>query len=116
MNDSDISFAELAVLGAIMQTAGLALDRIAVTGRDFRDKRLGDLFDLMRKRHENGEPVDHITMTTTPGLDPILVDRAYEHGWSHPAVDVRAESVTTAALRRRLSAVRCRAGSAEPRC
>lgn len=106
MTDNDIPFAELAVLGAVMQTEGKALDRIAVTGRDFREKRQGDLFDLLRKRHENGEPVDHITMLTlVPANDVPLVDHAYEHGWAYAAVEVHADTMTTAALRRRLASV-----------
>ncbi|WIE54210.1 DnaB-like helicase C-terminal domain-containing protein [Curtobacterium sp. MCBD17_003] len=103
MNDTnDIQWAELAVTGAVMHTQGRALDRIAVTGRDFRDKRHGDVFDLLRLRHEQGLPVDHITMLTIPGIDIAYVDQAYEAGWAHAVVETHAETVATHALRRRL--------------
>ncbi|MCS5487391.1 AAA family ATPase [Curtobacterium flaccumfaciens pv. beticola] len=106
MNDiDDLPASELAVLGAVMQTNGRALDRIAVTGRDFQDGRHGELFDLMRKRHDVGEPVDHITMLMLPGVDVKYVDRAHEMGWAHGVVEVHAEAVATAALRRRLNGV-----------
>ncbi len=106
MNDTtDIHFAELAVLGAIMQTDGRAFDRIAIDGRDFEDGRDGDLFELMRKRHNAGQPVDHITMTTLPKADIRYIDRAFETGWAHAAVATHAETVATSALRRRLNGV-----------
>lgn len=105
MINPDLPFAELAVFGAVMQTDGKALDRIAVAGRDFVDGRHGDLFDLMRKRHERGEPVDHITMTMLPGVDIQYIDAAYESGWAHAVVEVHAETVATEALRRRIGMV-----------
>lgn len=106
MIDNDIPYAELAVVGAVLHTDGRALDKIAVAGRDFRDKRHGDLFDLMRRRHERGEPVDHITMLTlVPAADVQYVDQAFEAGWGHAAVAVHGEAVATDALRRRLSNV-----------
>lgn len=98
--------AELAVLGAVLHTNGKALDRIAVAGRDFVDKRHGDLFDAMRQRHERGEPVDHITMLTLVDAQLVpYVDAAYEAGWSHALVETHAETVANAALRRRLGVV-----------
>ncbi|WP_433953626.1 replicative DNA helicase [Curtobacterium flaccumfaciens] len=105
MIDNDIPYAELAVIGAVMHTDGKALDRIALTGRDFEDARNGAFFDLMRERHDRGEPVDHITMSVLPKMDPLFIDRAYEAGWSHAVVTTHAETVATAALRRRLAVV-----------
>jgi replicative DNA helicase len=102
---SDIPYAELAIIGAVLHTEGRALDKIAVTGRDFREKRHGDLLDRMRDRHSRGEPVDHVTMLSQPNADIAYIDQAYEAGWGHAAVTAHAETVATAALRRRLSAV-----------
>ncbi|MBT1630432.1 replicative DNA helicase [Curtobacterium flaccumfaciens] len=105
MIDNEIPYAELAVIGAVMHTYGKALDRIALAGRDFEDARHGAFFDLMRERHDRGEPVDHITMSVLPKMDPLFIDRAFEAGWSHAVVTTHAETVATAALRRRLVAV-----------
>ncbi|WP_416394203.1 MULTISPECIES: replicative DNA helicase [unclassified Curtobacterium] len=103
--DTEIPRAELAVIGAIMHTNGRAFDRIALAGRDFEDGRHGDLFDLMRQRHDTGLPVDHVTMTMLPKVDVRYIDQAYEAGWYHAVVTTHAEEVATAALRRRLASV-----------
>lgn len=98
----DLTSAELMVLGAVLETDGVCLDDLTLTGEDFHDPKLGSLFDLMRRARLNGQ---HVTYTTLADANPpqaAFIMSLTEHGRWHFAVQQHAEIVAKNALRRRL--------------
>lgn len=97
--------AELAVLGAVIATAGACLDDMSLSGADFSDPRRGDLFDLVKSMYAAGQHVDMVTVMDAAHGHAALVASLSDHTPFAYAVGSYAEIVSTHALRRRLSSV-----------
>lgn len=54
---------EKALLGSVVISPKM-LDTISVTGAHFLDSRFGALFSLVRSIHDQGMPIDHVTLWT----------------------------------------------------
>ena len=100
----DLTSAELGVLGAVLETDGVCLDELTLTGEDFSDPKLGDLFDVMRRARLNGQHVTYATLAdANPGQAAFIMSLT-EHGRFKYAVQEHAGIVSKQALRRRLRA------------
>lgn len=98
----DLTSAELMVLGAVLETDGVCLDDLMLTGADFSDPHLGDLFDSMRRAHLNGGHVTYTTMADANPSQAAFIMSLTEHGRWKFAVQQHAGIVSKNALRRRL--------------
>jgi replicative DNA helicase len=105
MLTDSVGDAELAVLGAVIATAGSCLDDIALTGADFFEPGRGDLFDIMRTRYAAGQHVDMVTMMNAAPGKEVFVASLIDHTPFAYAVEEYAGIVAQHALRRRLSGV-----------
>lgn len=97
--------AELAVLGAVLATAGTALDDIALTGDDFHEPRHGDIFDAMRTEWTEGRPVDAYTLSERMPNDAALLFALTSAPLTTGSVPYYADIVSKRSLRRRLATV-----------
>lgn len=104
----DLVEAEKAILGAVMFTSGECLDDITLTGDDFSDYRLGDVFDVMRGLWRERKPVDLATMTVACPKEQALFIELTDYGYLSYALDTHVELVASDALRRRLGSVAAR--------
>jgi len=99
--------AEKSVVGSVLITEGKCLDDFTLLGEDFYSVRLGKLFDLLRKRYNNQQPCDVISVSSDPDLRKmdIEVSMLYDlTGFVITAEGVAhyAELVHESAVRRRL--------------
>lgn len=102
---NELGNAELAVLGAVMATAGKCLDDIGTVGADFSNPQHGDLFDLMRSMHAKQTHIDLVTVMDASPADRALIASLTDHAPFSYAVESYAEIVATHSMRRKLSAV-----------
>jgi len=113
----DLTSAELGVLGAVLETDGVCLDDLTLTGADFSDPKLGDLFDVMRRARLNGQHVTYATLADANPGEAAFIMSLTEHGRFKYAVADHASIVSKHALRRRLrnaaAVLEARAGSSE---
>lgn len=101
----DLQSAELAVLGAVVASAGEALDEIALRGDDFNDARHGELYDLMVEMHAAGTPVDPVTLSSrNPTMSAFYWGLTEQAPFRH-AVEAYAEIVASHGMHRRLQGV-----------
>jgi len=105
MQIDDLGNAELAVLGAVLSTAGRCMDDLTLTGEDFSDPRNGDIYDAMLKMHRNGLHVDMITLMDADPQRAAFIGTLTDHAPFASAVESYGEIVATNSMRRRLSAV-----------
>lgn len=97
--------AELAVLGAVLSTAGTALDDITLTGNDFHEPRHGEIFDAMRAEWDNGRPVDAYTLSERMPNDAALLFALTSAPLTTGSVPYYVDIVSKRSLRRRLAVV-----------
>lgn len=108
------SNAELAVLGAVIATAGECLDDIALTGNDFANPQHGDLFDTMRTMRNSSKHIDLVTVMDAAPKQQAFIATLTDHAPFAYAVESYAEIVATHSLRRKLSAAAQGLNSLEP--
>lgn len=108
------SNAELAVLGAVIATAGECLDDITITGSDFSSPQNGDLFDLMRKMRNQSKHIDLITVMDAAPEARAFIATLTDHSPFAYAVESYADIVATHSMRRRLSAAAMGLSHLEP--
>lgn len=106
--------AELAVLGAVIATAGDCLEDISLTGQDFANPKLGDLFELMRGMRNEQKHIDLITVMDAKPSERALIATLTDHAPFAHAVESYAAIVATHSMRRKLSAVALGLNSIEP--
>lgn len=99
--------AEKSVIGSVLITNGKCLDEFALSQEDFFSVKLGNLFQLMRKRYHNQAVIDAISVTSDPDYRKLNIPIAEVHELiSHVLtpenVVFYAELVQQAAIRRRL--------------
>ena len=97
--------AELAVLGAVVATAGECLDDIALTGQDFANPVHGDLFDVMRTMRNESKHIDLVTVMNAVPEKRALIATLTDHSPFASAVESYAGIVANHSMRRKLSAV-----------
>lgn len=105
--ERELPTAELAVIGAAIVSNGTVLDDIALTGEDFNDARLGELFDVIRGMREKGLHIDAMTLASAnPNQAAFiwsLTDAAPStHGF---AVEAYAEIVAAHGMHRRMQSI-----------
>ncbi|HEY2644064.1 MAG TPA: DnaB-like helicase C-terminal domain-containing protein [Galbitalea sp.] len=105
--ERELPTAELAVIGAAIVSNGTVLDDIALTGEDFNDARLGELFDVIRGMRERGLHIDAMTLSSAnPNQAAFiwsLTDAAPStHGF---AVEAYAEIVAAHGMHRRMQGI-----------
>lgn len=105
MIDDDLTSAELAVLGSVIETGGKALDLIALRGDDFNDGRHGDLYDAMRNMYMAGKHVDATTMSNVMPEHTVFLHSVTDHGRFSYAVESYAEIVAAHGMHRRMQSV-----------
>ncbi len=98
----DLTSAELGVLGAALETDGVCLDELTLTGEDFSDPRLGDLFDVMRRARLDGQHVSYATLADANPAEAPFIMSLMEHGRLSYAIAEHAAIVSKNATRRRL--------------
>lgn len=101
---NDLTSAELAVLGAVLETDGQAVDELDLTGSDFSDPHLGDIYDGMVRARLNGQHVTYATAAAAFPKDAALIASLSEYGRLSYALPEHAAIVADRALRRRLEA------------
>lgn len=98
----DLTSAELMVLGAVLETDGVCLDDLTITGADFASPHHGDLFDAMRRARLNGAHVTYASMADANPSQAAFILSLMEHGrWSF-AVQQHADIVAKQSLKRRV--------------
>lgn len=97
--------AELAVLGAVLATAGECLDEITLTGGDFQEPSRGDLFDVMTRSRAEGRHLDMVTLMDANPKHAAFIATLTDHTPFAYAVKSYADIVATHGMRRRLAAV-----------
>jgi replicative DNA helicase len=102
---TEVIDAERAVLGAALETDGACIDELDLTGADFSNPRLGDLYDAMVRARLNGAHVSYATLADAYPDQAVFISSLVEHGRFKYAVEEHAAIVGKQALRRRLSAV-----------
>ena len=60
------SEAERAVLACVLMTGGKCLDEMPITGADFADSVLGEVFDAAARVWAAGNPVDSFRLSELP--------------------------------------------------
>lgn len=106
--------AELAVLGAVIATAGECLDDVTIIGADFANPSHGDLFDLMRSMRNQSKHIDLVTMMDAAPEQKAFIATLTDHAPFAYAVESYANIVATHSMRRKLSAVAMGLNSLEP--
>lgn len=97
--------AELAVLGAVIATAGECLDDVTLTGQDFANPHHGDLFDVMRRMRNEQKHIDLVTMMEAVPQKRALIATLTDHAPFAYAVESYADIVANHSMRRKLAAV-----------
>jgi replicative DNA helicase len=92
---------EKALVGAILGKPS-TIDLVTVTGRDFADPQLGDVFDQIRAFTESGKTADFITVSAALPQHSQLLASLSEYVFGSYAVEEYAGIVAEASLRRRL--------------
>jgi replicative DNA helicase len=92
---------EKALVGACLGKPGTA-DLVTVTGADFANPQLGDIFDTIRTMTETGRTADFITVTAALPEHQQLIVSLNEYAYGSYAVEEYGALVAESALRRRL--------------
>lgn len=101
----DVPFAEKALVGALIDTDGAGIDELTVTGQDFADPRLGDLFDTILRARVSGHHATYATlMDAHPNYSALIAELGAGFGLLAYAIAEHASIVAKNALRRRLRA------------
>jgi replicative DNA helicase len=101
---ADLWGAERAVLAAVMESDGRAIDELTLKGEDFSDPHLGDIYDLMLAARLNGQHVTYATVLDKYPGDGTLIGGIAEYRWLAASLPEHAAIVAKHALRRRLEA------------
>lgn len=102
---TDLLNAELAVLGAVIGSAGECLDDLTLTGHDFANPHWGEVYDRMKLMHDNGSHIDIVTVGDAFPNHRAFISSLSDHAPFQYAVESYAGIVANHALRRRLAAV-----------
>jgi replicative DNA helicase len=92
---------EKALVGAILGKPS-TIDLVTVTGQDFANPQLGDVFDQIRAFTESGKTADFITVSAALPQHAQLLASLSEYVFGSYAVEEYAGIVAEASLRRRL--------------
>lgn len=102
MND-ELSFAELSVLAGVLDSNGVKLDELILTGADFVDGRYGDIFDTMRRMRSEGRPVDPTTIGGEMPQHAVFVWSLSDQVPHTLNTEFHADMVREAGVRRRVN-------------
>lgn len=94
---------ERALVGGVLGQPGIA-DRVTVTGADFANPQLGEVFDAVKQLTESGRVADFITVAEVVPQHRQLIAQLNEYAFQSYGVDEYAGIVAEQALRRRLTA------------
>lgn len=94
---------EKALVGALLGKPGTA-DLITVSGQDFENPQLGDVYDTIKTFTESGRTADFITISAALPQHSQLLASLHEYVYGAYAVEEYANIVAESALRRRLKA------------
>jgi replicative DNA helicase len=92
---------EKALVGACLGKPSV-VDLVNVSGADFANPQLGDVFDTIKTLTESGRTADFITVSAALPQHSQLIASLNEYAFGSYAVEEYAGIVTDAALRRRL--------------
>jgi len=92
---------EKALVGACLGKPSV-VDLVNVSGADFANPQLGDLFDMIKTLTESGRTADFITVSAALPQHSQLITSLNEYAFGSYAVEEYAGIITDAALRRRL--------------
>ena len=94
---------ERALVGGLLGAPG-SVDRVTLTGTDFANPQLGEVFDTIRQLTEAGRVADFVTVAEVLPSHRQLVFELNEYAFNSYGVEEYAGLVAEQALRRRLSA------------
>lgn len=94
---------EKALVGACLGKPGSA-DLVTVSGEDFANPQLGEIFDEIRALTNAGKVADFITVSASFPKFQVLLAELTDYSLSGYAIEEYADIVSVAALRRRLFA------------
>ena len=92
---------EKALVGAVLGKPS-TVDLVTVSGRDFENPQLGDIFDQIRAFTESGKTADFITVTAAMPQHAQLIASLNEYQFGSYAVEEYAGIIAEGSLRRRL--------------
>jgi len=92
---------EKALVGACLGKPSV-VDLVNVSGADFANPQLGDVFDMIKTLTESGRTADFITVSAALPQHSQLITSLNEYAFGSYAVEEYAGIITDAALRRRL--------------
>jgi replicative DNA helicase len=92
---------EKALVGACLGKPSV-VDLVNVSGADFANPQLGDVFDMIKTLTESGRTADFITVSAALPQHSQLITSLNEYAFGSYAVEEYADIITDAALRRRL--------------
>jgi replicative DNA helicase len=104
---------EKALVGACLGKPG-SVDLVGVSGEDFADPNLGEIFDAMRELTNAGKLADFITVSASLPKHHVLLAELTDYSFSGYAIEEYADIVSVAALRRRLFAASQGLANLEP--
>lgn len=103
---TSLNDAEAGVVGILLSSNCEQMDFITLTGADFLDWKLGEIFDAMKAMSVAGKHVTPITVgEANPKIDAVLLFSLTEHATFSYALLDYADIVATNGMRRRLAAV-----------
>lgn len=108
ISNTETGDAERAVLGSILLTNGKVLDDLYLTEDDFYNINYGKAFELMRRMHNEGQPVDVITFTSDKRFKAVPMATVMDcHEWTSyvptaSSATFYAQIVKESSVRRRL--------------
>lgn len=94
---------ERALVGGLLGQPGTA-DRVTLTGADFANPQLGEVFDVIRQLTESGRVADFVTVSEMAPQHRQLITGLNEYAFNSYGVEDYAGIIAEQALRRRLSA------------
>lgn len=100
----EIRGAEQYVIAGVIRTDGRALDDLTLTGADFDDLRLGEIFDQQRALRAEGIPVTFATLAERIDNErAVLVSKLMDDYFDASSTGYHAEIVHEHAVRRRVN-------------